>query len=109
MSRQNLTVIRGNDDTLTVTLTGLPEGGIIDAWFTVAGLFEKRLGDGLTIDDPEEGDCTVTLTPADTDGAPPSRVAYPFDLQVELADGGGIKTPVRGRFIVLPDTTTRIT
>jgi hypothetical protein len=108
MSRQNLTVIRGNDDTLTVTLTGIPEGGITDAWFTVGGLFEKRMGDGLTIDDPEAGDCTVTLTPGDTDDAPASRVAYPFDVQVQLADGA-IKTPIRGLFIVLPDVTTRTT
>lgn len=107
MSRVNLTVIRGNDETLAITLTGLPDDGIIDAVMTVGRpeLFQKRLGDGLTIDDLETGACTVTLVPADTDGAPSMRSVYPFDVQVELADGS-VKTPIRGRFIVLPDVTT---
>lgn len=106
MSRRNLTVIRGNDETIAIDLTGLPEGGIIDVWMTVGNLFAKRLGDGITIDDAEDGTCTVTLTPADTDGAPASRVAYDYDVQVRLADGS-VKTPIRGRFIVLPDVTTQ--
>lgn len=106
MSQQDLTVIRGDSAEFTLTLSGLDEYGLIgaDLWFT-AGTIEKRLGDGIEVEDEEAGTATITLEPDDTAGAPGTRSSRPYDVQVRLADGR-IRTPVRGRLIIIPDVTT---
>jgi hypothetical protein len=94
----DLSVIRGDSVTLTATLVDSLGAAYdltgADLTFTVDGLFEKSLGAGITVVDPD-----------DTDGAPNTRYAYRYDLQVTLADAS-VKTPLRGLFIVVPDVTT---
>lgn len=104
--RQDLTVIRGDSQELTLTLTGLPEYGLLgaDLTFTVSTLLEKTLGDGIEVEDVDAGTVTITIDAGDTDDAPGRRAAYPYDVQVTFPDGI-VKTPVRGLFIVIPDVT----
>lgn len=104
--RQDLTVIRGDSQELTLTLTGLPEYGLLgaDLTFTVGDLLEKTLGAGIEVDDVDAGIVTITIDAGDTDGAPGRRTVYPYDVQVTFPDGI-VKTPTRGLFIVLPDIT----
>lgn len=106
----NLTVVRGDSETFELTLEGLPEGGLTDAdiWFTVRSLVAKRLGDGITVDDPLTGVATITLDAGDTDAAPDHRQTYPYDVQVKFPDGT-VTTPVRGLFVVLPDVSRSTT
>lgn len=109
--RNPLIVVRGDSQTFTLTLTGLPEYGLLgaDLWFTVGDRFlEKRLGDGIEVDDEEGGVATITIDEGDTSSAPLGRATYPYDVQVRFADGQ-VKTPVRGTFIVLSDVTRSAT
>lgn len=102
----DLTVVRGDTSNFQITITdsnGLAYD-LTDAsiWFTVDGLLEKTIGDGITVSTPASGVADVEISAGDTDAAPDRRTAYPYDVQVTLADGS-VKTPVRGLFIVLPD------
>jgi hypothetical protein len=102
----NLHVIRGDSQVFELTLTGLPVGGLTDAdlTFTVDGLVTKTLGDGIVVTDAPAGEATITIDAGDTGGAPDHPRSYPYDVQVTFSDGT-VKTPVRGRFTVLPDVT----
>ena len=101
-----LVMTRGDSRTFTITLTtdGFPlDLTDADVWFTVAGVFSKRLGAGITVDDPTTGVVVVAVDPADTEQLP-GRVSTRFDLQVKLADGT-VSTPRKGRFVIVPDAT----
>lgn len=102
-------MVRGDSNEYQLTLTDNlgAEYDLTDALisFTVGDLFEKSLGEGITVADPESGIATIAIDPADTEGAPDVRATYRYDVQVTLADGR-VKTPVRGLFIVVPDVTT---
>ena len=106
----DLTVIRGDTVTLTATLVD-PLGAAYDLTdaeltFSVADHFCKTLDDGITVADPPSGEAVIELTATDTDGDGEwPRRAFPYDLQVTLADGS-VKTPIRGLFIVIGDVTT---
>lgn len=107
--RENIVVTRGDSREFNVTFTDsagdpydLTDAGIT---FTVGNLITKTLGDGIAVSDPQTGVATITLEPEDTEGASDSRTSYPYDVEIVLADGR-VKTPIRGRFIVVPDVTT---
>jgi hypothetical protein len=105
---KNLVVIRGDSETLILILNddaGSPlDLTDADVRFTVEGLLTKNLGDGIVVDDPLTGTGTITIEAGDTASAPGRRTAYPYDVQVTLADAT-VKTPLRGLFVVLPDVT----
>ena len=107
MNQYQLTMMRGDSRTFTVTMTdsaGDPYD-LTDAvvQFTVDNLFEKTVGAGIVVSDPETGVAVVTVDPDDTEGA--GRRAYRYDVQVTLSDGT-VRTPLRGLFVVVPDVTT---
>lgn len=105
----DLTVIRGDSATLTMTLVD-PAGDPYDLtdsflWFTVRDLIAKTTDDGIVIDmDPTTGVAVVMIAAAETSPAPNYRVAYPYDVQILTADGE-TQTPIRGLFIVIPDVS----
>jgi hypothetical protein len=108
--REDITVIRGDSVTLVVTVTdaaGLAydlTGAAVA--FTVGTIgIEKTVGAGITVSTPATGVASIAVGPTDTEDAPDQRTAYPYDVQITLADGSA-KTPIRGLFIVLPDVTT---
>jgi hypothetical protein len=106
---KTLETVRG--DTAIFAITVLDKEGEpydltgADIWFSVKHLLRKRLGDGIEIDSPTDGTATITLQPTDTVAAPNHKASYPFDVQIQLADGT-VKTPLLGRFVVIPDVTT---
>lgn len=105
----DLAMIRGDTNEFELTLTdnaGDPfDLTDADITMTVGDLFTKTIGSGITVSAPLTGVASIVVGPEDTEGAPDVRVAYSYDVQVTLADGR-IKTPVRGRFVVVPDVTT---
>ena len=108
MSYRQITMIRGDTRVFTVTMTN-DAGAPLDLTdaeiaFTVDDLFDKSLGDGIAVADPETGIATITIDPADTSSSD-ARRAYSYDVQVTLEDGS-VKTPLRGQFVVTPDVTT---
>lgn len=105
----NLVVVRGDSQTFELTFTDddgdpldLTDGAVV---MTVEELFTKSVGDGITVSAPLTGVATVAVAPADTADCPDYRQGYRYDVQVTLASGV-VKTPIRGRFVVLPDVTT---
>lgn len=102
--RLDITMTRG--DTRTFELPLLDDNGAAYDFTGAAiafktALFTATVGDGIAVDD-SSGDVTLTVSPTDTEDAPDVRMAYPYDVQVTLADGT-VNTPQRGLFIVLPD------
>lgn len=107
--RQNIVVTRGDTrvlgrtlerDAFPIDLTGAA------VTMTVDGLFTKTVGAGIELvaDSGDEGEITITIDPADTDGAPDWRRVYHYDIEVEESDGT-VTTPYYGAFIVTPDVT----
>lgn len=106
MNQNQITMTRGDTRTFTVTMSdnaGDPYD-LTDAEvaFTVDDLFDKSVGDGIAVADPESGVAVITVTSADTEDASDYRRAYRYDVQVTLSDGS-VKTPIRGLFVLTPD------
>jgi hypothetical protein len=104
-------MVRGDTRTFTIALTDA-DGVAIDLTdaavaFSVSGAFTKTTGDGVVVSDPTSGIALVTVEPADTDWMR-GRSARRFDVQVTMSDGS-IRTPISGRFVVLPDVTISAT
>jgi hypothetical protein len=103
-----ITMTRGDTRTLTLTLTdaeAMPydlTGAAVR--MTVGSLFDKALGDGIVVADPDSGIAVITINPDDTEDAR-ARISYPYDVEVTVADGTVI-TPILGRFVVRADVTT---
>ena len=109
MNQNQLTMMRGDSKTYTVTISD-SAGDPYDltgasVWFTVDDLFEKTLADGIAVTAPLTGVAVVTIDPEDTEDARDYRSSYRYDVQVKLADGT-VKTPIRGLFVLTPDVTT---
>lgn len=113
----DLMMIRGDDQTLNVQVVD-NAGGIINItgsqwWFTVKNaitdpdpskVFQKTLGDGITITNAVMGQLRVTIAAADTDGLPTNNVAMVYDLQMK-SSLGEVDTINMGNFVVIPDVT----
>jgi hypothetical protein len=102
-----LTVTAGDDRDLELTLVD-GAGSPLDLtgaslWFTVEGLFQKTIGDGITVSVPIDGVAVISVSAADTSGVS-VRTARRYDVQVRTA-AGKTKTPVKGTFVILPDVT----
>jgi len=103
-----ITMTRGDTRTLTLTLTDA-DGDPYDLTgaavrFTVEGIVDKSLGDGIAVASPATGVAVITINPADTENAN-GRHSYPYDVEVTFADGTVI-TPILGRFVLRPDVST---
>jgi hypothetical protein len=109
----DLSMMRGDDETFAIVLVDANGDPFdltdCDLSFVVGDLFEKTIGAGIVIDpdgdpspDPTTGLATVTVDAADTVDCPDVRTPYRYDVQVTTATGL-IHTPLRGRFIVVPD------
>lgn len=108
----DLTMIRGDDESFELTLVD-DAGDPFDLtdcalYFTVGDLFTKSIGAGITVDpdgdpapDPTTGVAVISVAAADTADLPDRRVAYDYAVVV-VTDTDLTKTPVRGRFIVVP-------
>ena len=101
-----LRLIRGDSQDLELTLGNLPAGGLAgaDITFTIEGLLDKTIGNGITVNDEEAGTVTISIEAGDTDEAPDHMQVYEYDVQVTFADGT-INTPVLGVLSIIPDVT----
>jgi hypothetical protein len=115
MQQQQLTMFRGNTMVFdfSITLGGNPVdltgAGL---WFTAktspgtsAVVFQKTVGQGITVTDVASGVGLIELVPADTGALGARTVRLYFDLEVEIADA--VYTVAAGRLVVDPDVTVR--
>jgi hypothetical protein len=115
----DIEAIRGDGETYLLTMTEDDEPlNLTDAdmWMTAKrhirdadadAIFQKTVGDGITITNAEGGLATVELVPADTSELASRTVRLVYDVQVKLASGR-IVTPLKGRLTVEPDVTVSI-
>ena len=113
-----LAMVRGDTRTFTVATTN-PDGSEYnlqdcDMWFSVRTaygatgyVFQKRVGNGITIPTPSNGIALVRVENADTVGLPLVETSCVFDVQLKAADGS-VFTINWGQFIVQPEVTTEI-
>jgi hypothetical protein len=115
MQQQQLTMFRGNTMVfdIVVTLGGNPVdltgAGI---WFTAkmspgasTVVFQKTVGQGITVTEAASGAGVIELVPGDTQGLGARTVRLYFDLEVEIA--GAVYTVAAGRLVVEVDLTVR--
>lgn len=115
----DIEAIRGDGETylLTVTEDDAPLD-LTDAeiWMTAKrhirdadadAIFQKTVGDGITITDDTGGLATVELVPADTSSLAARTIRLVYDVQVKLSSGR-IVTPLKGKLTVEPDVTVSI-
>jgi hypothetical protein len=115
MQQQQLTMFRGNTMVFdfAVTLGGNPVDLTgADIWFTAKTspaasdvVFQKVVGQGITVADAANGTGLIELVPSDTHGLGARTVQLYFDLEVEIA--GAVYTVSVGRLVVEPDLTER--
>lgn len=113
-----LTMTRGDTATFTITLTdgdgdALDLDDVTNLRFTVKrsvfdsdddAIIAKELGDGIAVLDPDDGTARITIDPDDTEDLEVSGPSLRWDLQVE-GQAGDVRTPLRGRLVIIPDTT----
>lgn len=114
---QNMKMIRGDSYEFRVTIT--LDGDTVDITggdFTMTAkwdvadsdanaVFQKTVGDGITLTDPTNGVITVKLEPADTNSLPLHTVDLFYDIQYIDTDGD-VHTVLNGTLQVQPDVTT---
>jgi hypothetical protein len=71
-----------------------------------AAVFQKTVGDGVTVIDDTGGTITVDVEPEDTSDLSGVKHRLYFDVQVQT--GTTVRTPVRGRLLVEPDVTVTV-
>lgn len=116
-------MIRGDTKTLAVTLTDVNGDALNltdkELTFTAARFgsddIVKTEGDGITVTSAMDGECTVTIEPADTEnvsfpnefgwGGYRGSFEYRWDFEVVDDSTGEVRTPLRGRLKVYPDVT----
>ena len=112
----NFTMTRGDTVSLsgTATLSGDPyDLAGCSLWFTAknkytdddpAAVFQKSIGDGITVTSAAQGLFVVVISPGDTEAVAKSRTILVWDLQ--LMDGSGnIYTLNSGNLVINPDVT----
>lgn len=117
MSGETLTMKRGDDRTITLTLTD-GNGNALDLtgaslWFYVykadgsATVITKTVGSGITVATPASGIATVAISNANTASllAADLNVNLPFEVQYKSA-GGSIATVAEGFLYVSTDRIT---
>lgn len=116
----NFTVTRGDNFGFagTATLSDSPyDLASCTLWFTaknkytdldVDAVFQKTIGDGITVTNPTQGLFTVSVLPADTADVSRVKTILYWDLQLKDADGK-IFTIASGNLIINPDVTITTT
>ena len=115
----NISATRGDSERFLLTLTEDEEPLDLtgaEVWMTAKrhlrdtdaeAVFQKSVGDGITITDDEGGLAQVDLVPGDTSGLPTRVMRLHYDVQVKT-QGGRVLTPISGTLTVSPDVTLAI-
>lgn len=106
-------------DTFTFDATVILDGNPVDitGWSLVmtakwdirdpdsAAVFQRTIGNGITVTSAVDGEFTVTIASSNTSGLPLHRTVLPFDIQA--TDGSGNKyTILYGNLVIDPDVTS---
>jgi len=111
----NLDMTRGDSKTFYFALdTDLTDA--VGVWMTAKsaladadpGVFQKTIGDGVTVIDEPSGTIQVDLEPTDTSALEAKTNRLFYDVQVEDVDNK-VTTHLSGRLIVRADVTTTVT
>lgn len=112
-------IYRGDTPTFNVAVTW---GGEVfpltgcSMWFTAKyayadddadAVFQKTIGDGITVTNAGCGEAEITLSSSDTSSLSSSKVMLVYDLQIRNAEGK-IYTVAYGNIVVLPDVTRSV-
>jgi hypothetical protein len=92
------------DLTAAVGITMTAKSALADA---DPGVFQKIVGDGVTVIDDAAGTIQVDVEPADTHGLDAVTNRLFYDVQVEDVNSK-VRTLASGRLIVRPDVTTTV-
>ena len=113
---QQLEMYRGNSTEWDVTVTQnfLPvDLAGASLWFTAktskdspTEVFQKTIGDGITVTDEPGGMIRIKMAPIDTSNLAAATISLHYDLEIETA-GGDVYNLADGRLIVKPDITVR--
>lgn len=85
-------------------------------WFTAKykytdddddAVFQKTLGDGITVTSAPQGLAAIVISPTDTDALSLIKTVLFWDLQL-VDDSGNVYTIASGNLIVNPDVTQSI-
>lgn len=110
-----LTIERGDDETLDITVTNQDTGAVVDLtgatlkWMTkrrrndadVDALITAEIGTGITVTNAAGGVAEVAIAAANTNALTPG--AYYWELQ-SVDAAGKVHTLVRdGRIVIMPD------
>jgi hypothetical protein len=113
-------MIRGDTPTFHIDIVDF-NGDALDIssayiWFTAKNgysesdtdaVFQKTIGDGITVTDARLGQLDIVLSTEDTDDIV-DRTNLKYDIQVKDVSGG-IYTVSSGLLVVEPDITRRVT
>lgn len=111
-----LTMFHGRraDWTIAATISGSPANLTgYEIFFTAkraitdrAVVFQKTIGDGITVTDAVGGILTIRLEPEDTKQLPLTVSQLEYDLTID--DGSGdVRSPDRGTIMINPSITIR--
>jgi hypothetical protein len=115
----NISATRGDSARFLLTLT--EDGDPLDltdaeVWMTAKrhlrdtdadAVFQKSVGDGITITDDAGGLAQVDLEPGDTSALPTRVMRLHYDVQVKTQEDR-VLTPISGTLTVSPDVTLAI-
>jgi hypothetical protein len=112
-------MIRGDTVLFNIQITknsvAFPLSGC-ELWFTgkyaysdgdIAAVFQKTIGDGITITSALAGQATMALSPADTDSLPDVKTLLLYDVQLKDANDL-VYTVASGSLVVTPDVTRSV-
>jgi hypothetical protein len=111
----DFTMYRGDTVTINAAITA---SGLAynltgkSMWFTAKtsysqadpGVFQKKLGSGISIVDATNGRAQIVIAASDTNSLGNSKTALVYDFQVKDSSGR-IYTVASGKLIVIPDVT----
>lgn len=66
-------------------------------------VFQKTIGDGITLTDPTVGEAQIIIQPADTTSLPADLSTLVYDI--EMTDGSAVYTVARGELNIVSDVT----
>lgn len=114
----NIKMTRGDSKAIAGKVTTVPAGAAVDItshliWFTAKrrisdadneAVFQKTVGDGITVTDGPAGEFAIQINPSDTSGLSDVEAnnLY-YDLQVKT--GSTVQTLSKGRLLVEYDVT----
>ncbi len=111
MTKYDMTMVRGDTLVFFFKINELSSNRVDSLTFTCKAsdtseekIFQKTIGDGITLVDSEENLWKVRVAPEDTAGVSgQSKYAYVYDIQ--LGVGEDIYTPIKGKMTIIQDVT----